>query len=55
MIVVSVLISAFHDIAVINYEYAIIKDDKITKSKGKEISKPPLKKYDLNVLVIHSY
>jgi len=44
MIIVCVLISAFHDIALINYEYAIIKDDKVTKNKGKEISKPPLKK-----------
>lgn len=44
MIIVCVLINAFHDIAIINYEYAILKDDKVTKNKGKEVSKSSLKK-----------
>lgn len=44
MIVIWVLINGLQDITLRNYEQNSVKDDKITKIKGKEISKAPPKK-----------
>jgi len=44
MIVIWVLINGLQEITLKNYEQHSLKDDKITKIKGKEVSKSPIKK-----------